>query len=457
MKILSSVFLLAFFAIGIPGFLPAQEEGGLTPAHFRANRERFRKLIPPRTVALIFSASEKVRSNDVFYPFHQAPDFYYLTGLNEADALLIIFSEAIEVGPDTVNELIFLRGRSAEYERWNGPRLGTAGAKEELGFSKAFQNTEFADFGLRYDQFDYIYTCVPGGEYCDDTGDRGDLPSMMKHFRLKTDSLQGRIDSEKAGGILAAMREVKSPEELALLRNAIRITCDAQRELMTAIDTTFTEYQAEAVIEYNFRKGGAGSPGFPSIVGGGPNSCVLHYTANNARLFNGDLLVVDVGAEYGNYSADITRTIPVNGVFTKEQKEIYELVLKAQRAGIARCRRGNKFWEPHEAATEIIQNGLKDLGIIKKVYESKRYFMHGTSHYLGLDVHDAGTYQAMKVNSVITVEPGIYIPYGSDCDRKWWNIGVRIEDDILITEGEAEVLSGCVPSESAEIEALMAR
>jgi Xaa-Pro aminopeptidase len=181
----------------------------------------------------------------------------------------------------------------------------------------------------------------------------------------------------------------------------------------------------------------------------------LHYTANNEDLSPGDLLVVDIGAEYRNYTADITRTIPVSGYYTDEQKEIYQLVLNAQRAAIEECKKGKKFWEPNDVAKQVIQKGLKNLGITKRSFEAKKYFMHGTSHYLGLDVHDLGTYESLKPGHVITVEPGIYIPEGSDCDPKWWNIGIRIEDDILISEEGPIILSDCVPVEIVDIEFLM--
>lgn len=422
---------------------------------YRANREKLRQLMPDRSVALIFSSVEKVRSNDVHFPFHQSPDFYYLTGLNEPDALLILFKEPYELEDDTIKEMIFVPAKSKDYEMWNGRRMGTYGAETELGLEKAFANTDFPDFHIRFDHFDEIHYTVPEGSICDDPRHRGDLASLMKHFKFKTDSLSRKVEGRILGSWIGEMREVKTQDEIRVLQKAIDITCAAHKNLMGSIDTSYTEYRAEALIEYTFRDLGGDGAGFPSIVGGGANSCVLHYTANNADLSDGDLLVVDIGAQYKNYSADVTRTIPVNGRFTEEQRKIYEIVLEAQKAGIEKCRKGNKFWDPHEAATAVIQNGLKKLGIIKKTWEAKNYFMHGTSHYLGLDVHDAGSYQPLVENSILTVEPGIYIPAGSDCDEKWWNIGIRIEDDILVTSEGPVNLSSCVPSEPSEIEELM--
>jgi Xaa-Pro aminopeptidase len=216
-----------------------------------------------------------------------------------------------------------------------------------------------------------------------------------------------------------------------------------------------TEYQAQALVEFVFMKNGARGPGFPSIVGAGENSCILHYITNRKPLESHDLMVVDIGAEYHGYTADVTRTMPVNGKYSPEQRKIYELVQKAQQAGVEVCKPGVGFREPHKVATEIISKGLVDLGIIKEAQEVRKYFMHGTSHYLGLDVHDPGTYELLEENMVITVEPGIYIAENSDCDPKWWNIGVRIEDDILITATGYENLSTCVPRNISEIEKLM--
>lgn len=427
----------------------------LDPPFFALNREALRSKMTERSVALFFSSVEKVRSNDVNFPFHQNPDFYYLTGLDEPDALLILFKEEYVLKEDTLNEIIFLPGKSKDYEMWNGKRLGTYGAESELKIEKALPNTQFPDLHIHFDQFDKIYYNLPENVLCDDPKYRGDIASLLKHFKFKTDSLSDRRDDKLLSTWMAELREVKQDRELALIGRAIDITCMAHLNLMENIDSSYTEYRAEALIEFTFRDLGASGPGFPSIVGGGENTCVLHYVSNNGDLENGDLLVADIGAEFQNYSADITRTIPVNGKFSPEQRQIYELVLKAQNAGIEKCRKGNKFWDPHEAATEVIQKGLKDLGIIKKYYEARKYFMHGTSHYLGLDVHDAGSYQPLRPNNVVTVEPGIYIPAGSDCDEKWWNIGVRIEDDILITEEKPVNLSDCVPREIEEVEAKM--
>ena len=215
------------------------------------------------------------------------------------------------------------------------------------------------------------------------------------------------------------------------------------------------EYEIKAVIEYVFKSNGAEYPGFPSIIGAGENSCIIHYETSRKKIVAKDMIVCDVGAEYHGYIADITRTIPADGKFSEQEKILYSVVLEAQEAGIALCKPGNDFRAPHKAAVSVIQKRLLELGIIKTANEVNNFFYHSTSHYIGLDVHDVGLYGRFNPGNAITVEPGIYIPWGSDCDEKWWNIGIRIEDDVLITETNPEVLSSCVPKSISEIEELM--
>ncbi len=268
------------------------------------------------------------------------------------------------------------------------------------------------------------------------------------------------IDNAYADGatlrrVLDALRMVKTDEELALLQRAVDITVAAHREAFRSIEPGMREYEVEALIEYVFRRNGAEYPGFPSIVGSGENAVILHYNTNRRRMQDGDLVVMDIGAEYRGYSADVTRTAPVNGTFSPEQATIYELVLTAQEAGIAAAQAGKSFQAPHQAAWITIANGLRELGLIQEDVEVRRFFMHGTSHYLGLSVHDVGTGDALVPGTVLTVEPGLYIAPAPDVDPKWWNIGVRIEDDVLVTDGDPVVMSAGAPRTVAEIEALM--
>lgn len=429
----------------------------LSKDFFKDRRKALRDSLPPHSVSAIFSNPIRTRSNDVEYEFHQDPNFYYLTGLDEPNSMLLVFKDTQQLDSLFFDEIIFVQPREPGFEMWNGRRLGTTGVKEVLGFNTVFLNSDFADFPLisMTSGIENILSILPKEELLDDKKERGDLFSMVKHFKEKTDSIPSKTDRRKLQEIMSSLREIKQPEEIVLMRKAILFTCEAQVELMKALIPGMKEYQSEAIVEYIFKKNGAEHPGFPSILGGGENSCTLHYTTNRKTLGWDDLLVSDIGAEYHGYSADITRTIPADGEYSPQEAAIYNLVLEAQEAGIRVCKKGNKFWDPNFEARKVIQNGLLKLGIIKEAGEATIYFMHGTSHYLGLDVHDAGLYGNLKPGNVITVEPGIYIPAGSNCDSKWWNIGVRIEDDILITVDEPEVLSSCVPKKINAIEELM--
>ncbi|MBT8398902.1 MAG: aminopeptidase P N-terminal domain-containing protein [Rhodothermia bacterium] len=262
-------------------------------------------------------------------------------------------------------------------------------------------------------------------------------------------------DGGTLDGILVELRMIKTPDELALMQRAIDITAAAQIEAMRSIEPGMHEYEVEAVIEYVFRKNGSEYPGFPSIVASGENATILHYTTNRRRMQAEDMVVMDIGAEYHGYSADVTRTVPVSGSFSEEQRAIYELVLEAQQAGIEATQAGAPYQAPHEAASGVITAGLVDLGVMTGPEELRRFFMHGTSHYLGMSVHDVGDRGNLQPGTVITVEPGIYIRPSPDVDERWWNIGVRIEDDVLVTEAGPKVMSDAAPRTVKEIEALM--
>ncbi|MFZ5552822.1 MAG: aminopeptidase P N-terminal domain-containing protein [Bacteroidota bacterium] len=429
----------------------------LTKDFHRGRREALRNLMPDNSMAVFFSNPIRNRSNDVDFEFHQDPNFYYLTGLNEPNAVLLIFKTMNQFGEITTNEIIFVQDRDPNSEVWTGRRLGVEGVKDQLGFEFVKSNKSFSEFAIKYTKYEKILTLPQHNDYRDDKNDRGDVASMVKHFNSETDTLSGKVNKFKLPDLMAQLRQIKLAEEIVLLRKAIEITCEAEMELMKSLKPGMKEYQSEAVVEFVFHNHGAEHEGFPSIQGGGENSCILHYQTNRKTLKSKDLLVSDIGAEYHGYTADVTRTLPVDGKFSTEEAAIYNLVLKAQEAGITQCKPGNKFWDPDAAATRVIAAGLVELGIIKKPEEVYKYFLHRTSHYLGLDVHDPGLYQTLEAGNVITVEPGIYIPEGSDCDPKWWNIGVRIEDDILITKTGYENLSDCVPRTIAEIERIMAQ
>ncbi len=428
----------------------------LLPASFHmGRRNEFRKMMPDNSVAIFFSNPIRNRSNDVDYEYHQDPNFYYLTGLTEPNSILVMFSEPREVDGKKTNEVIFVQERDESKEVWNGPRLGVEGV-EKLGLSKVMSNKTFKKIDLHFEDFDFITYSLPTESLKDNPFDKEDMYNLRQQFEAHLFKAEDNVIKRGEYSVyMARLREVKTEEELVLMRKAIDITCQAQIELLKALEPGMKEYQSEAVIEFIFKLNGAEYPGFPSIQGSGINSCVLHYQTNRKSMVGNNMLVSDVGAEYHGYTADVTRTMPVDGKFSEEEAKIYNLVLAAQEAGIQEAKMGNNFWAPNIAATTVLSQGLMELGIIQSPAELKRYFMHGTSHYLGLDVHDTGTYGKLEENSVITVEPGIYIPENSPCDPKWWNIGVRIEDDILITKDGPENLSACIPRTIPEIEALM--
>ena len=263
------------------------------------------------------------------------------------------------------------------------------------------------------------------------------------------------FDVDQLGMYMANLREVKLPEEIRLLKKAIRISTQGQREVMKAIHPEMTEREVQGIHQLVYKKYGAAHEGYPSIVGAGDNACVLHYITNDKTDIENQLILMDLGAEYNGYTADVTRTIPVSGRFTKDQRALYQIVFDAQTAGINAAQNGASFRDVGEASYKVVQEGLLKLGIIKNPKEFRRYLPHGISHHIGLDVHDPRFSPNLKPNMVITVEPGIYIPEGSPCDPKWWNIGIRIEDDILITDKGPVNLSDDAPRRWDEIEALM--
>tara|TARA_R110000796_G_scaffold35017_3_gene90250 strand:+ start:234175 stop:235788 length:1614 start_codon:yes stop_codon:yes gene_type:complete len=281
--------------------------------------------------------------------------------------------------------------------------------------------------------------------------------NLRKEFKdkISLELQSSNLNSFMIGEIMNKLRETKTKEEMVLLKRAVEISAVGQIEIMKAMHTNMSESEIQGVHEYVYKKYGAEYEGYPSIVGGGNNGCILHYIENNKTQVGNDLVLMDLGAEYHGYTADVTRTIPANGKFTKEQKLIYDIVYYAQEAGIKASVIDAPFQAPGKAATDVVTEGLLKLGIIKEAKDVRTYFPHGTSHYLGLDVHDKGTYSAFKENTVITVEPGIYIPEGSDCDKKWWGIAVRIEDDILITKNGPVNLSSMAPRKAEAIEAMM--
>lgn len=455
---MKSIFIL-FFLLSVSLFAQNKDslyDTDLLPPSFHAGRRQaLRDKMKDHSVSVVFSYPVKNRSNDMDYPYHQNPDLYYLSGFNYPNSALLVFKQPVMFHGTMTDELLVIEPRDAKEEMWNGKRMSAEEVKSKLKMKSVCYLDSFSFSDVSWDEFSKIYHSYSYHDVRDDAMTKTELFDLLKSFQEQTEKNKNALDANYFYKMMSELRAVKTPEEMVLLRKAIRISCNAHLQVMKKLHPKMTEYQAQAIVEYEFKYHGAEDEGYTSIVGAGADGCIAHYISNRKKFEKNDLLVIDAGAEYHGYTADVTRTLSVNKKFTKEQKLIYELVLKAQLEGIKMCKKGNKFRSTHEATSEIIKKGLLELGIIKDEKDYDLYFYHGTSHYLGLDVHDAGTYGPFQVGEVITVEPGIYIPEGSPCDKKWWNIGVRIEDDILITENEPEVLSNSLPKTIAEIEKVM--
>ena len=458
MKIINFIFLILLLKSSVSGQEKKSyryEDDFISSNFYIDCRNALRDEMPDSSMAIFFSSPVRNRSNDTDFPYHQNPQFYYLTGFTEPNSLLLIFKVPIIIEGKSVNEILFIPLQNKSREIWKGRMSNVSDAKYISGIQTVFNLKSFDTLNIQSKDFKKVlYLPLPAG-IADDRTDSLDLYNLVEIFKNKFSFPPSNGDSYLLGKILKKMREIKKPEEINLLRKAISISCKGHIEMMKSLKSGMSEYQVEAVGEYVFKNEGAEDVGYSSICGGGENSCILHYETNRKKLKDDELLLLDMGAEYHGYTADVTRTIPVNGTFSKEQRIIYELVLKAQDSAFTQCKPGNNFRDPHHAAVHIIKNGLLNLGIIKEDEEYHTYFMHGTSHYLGLDVHDAGTFNKLQEGNVITVEPGIYISAGSNCDPKWWNIGVRIEDDVLITKEGFENLSITCPSKIEDIEKMM--
>lgn len=428
-------------------------EDYLSPAFHAGRRAAFREKMPERSVALFFASPQKVRNNDVNYIYAPSKNLYYLTGLEEPNALLLLFKQPVTLLGKTGTEFIFVQPRNPQREMWTGKILGPEGVRKKYEMEHVFAAEQFSGKLLDFSQLDTIITSFRTEQILFKYPGRGDLLANMAASMDTALQQAGKTPMPSYGtAILHQLRGIKQPEEIALMEKVINMSVEGHNRVIRTIQPGMHEYDAQALMEYEFKSRGSEYVGYPSINGSGANSCILHYETNQRTLQDGDLLLNDCGAEYHGYSADVTRTIPVNGKFSAEQKIIYELVLAAQDAAFAQCQPGKQFSDPHNAALKVITAGLKDLGIIQSDNQARMYFPHGTSHHLGLDVHDMGNRTTLLPGMIFTVEPGIYIPPGSNCDKKWWSIGVRIEDDLLITNEGYRNLSAGAPRSVEEIE-----
>jgi len=431
-------------------------------------RQALREKLPANSVAVFFAAAVRNRSNDVNYEFHQDPDFYYLTGYKEPHSLLLIFKDKQKAANGaSYDEIIFVQMRDETREMWDGRRLGEEGVKKEWGIESAYANKEFKRYNLDFSKFDKVLFYDFKNDVRDSPRDSSDLADLIVQFKQKVnypdpnriavnpEPQKNNLDTRSLGGIMAQLRGIKTPEEIELVRKAVVISCQAQVEVMKAMRPGMSEMEVQGIHEYVFKKYQAEDVGYPSIVGSGHNGCILHYEENyKPSIETKDLILMDLGAEYRGYTADITRTIPISGKFSPEQKKIYELVLKAQEEAMKITKPGTSFSDLTRATRVVIDQGLTDLGITKEG-EKHKYYPHGCCHHIGLDVHDKGEYNQLQEGMAITIEPGIYIPENSPCDPKWWGIAVRIEDDYLLTKDGHDHLSVLAPRKVEDIEATM--
>jgi len=418
-------------------------------------RSRLKALMPEKSLAIISAGHETIRNRDAEYPFRQSSDFWYLTGFTEPDAVLVM-------GPGQPDRL-FVRPKNPDQEVWTGRRLGPEHVKTRLGIDEGYP-IEALDAELGRLLADVAWVEYPF--YCQKSSEIVDRAIKAKGIKSRRqDLLSHRVDLSRH---LHQARLIKSREEVDAMREAGRISALGHIAAMQACEPGMTEDQLASIVEHCFRMEGSPAVAYQTIVGGGDNACILHYIDRSDRLHSGDLVLIDAGCEIQGYAGDITRTFPVNGSFTSAQAELYDVVLSAQAEAIEAMVVGKSIKLFHEAALRRLTEGLIELKIIngplETALEDKRYlpyYMHGTGHFLGLDVHDVGAYEddgkpvELAEGMVITCEPGLYISKLSDAPARYRGIGIRIEDDVLITKRGPEVLTSLVPKERADIEALM--
>ena len=429
---------------------------------FIKRRQELMAQMEPNSIAILSAAKPVLRNGDADYPYRQNSDFYYLTGHKEPGSVLVLIP-----GRDKGECLLFCQEKDKLKELWNGKLLGPEAAIDTLGLDDSFPITDIDDIlpGL-IEGRERVYSPMGKDESFDHQ-----LMEGVKVIRSKV-----RSGAHPPGEFLVLdhllheMRLIKSKFELELMKKSAQIAVAAHKKAMQVCKPGLNEYQLEAEYLYEFMRSGCTAPAYTSIVAGGDNACILHYTENDQLLKSGDLVLIDAGCEYEYYASDITRTFPVNGKFSPEQKALYEIVLEAQLEAIKTIKPGAHWDNPHNRTVEVITSGLLDLGLLKGKLEQlieegayRDFYMHRAGHWLGMDVHDVGDYKIegdwriLEPGMVMTVEPGIYVaPDNKNVDRKWRGIGIRIEDDVAVTKKGNEILTYGLPKTVAEIESFMA-
>ncbi|HMD02940.1 MAG TPA: aminopeptidase P N-terminal domain-containing protein [Candidatus Baltobacteraceae bacterium] len=427
---------------------------------YARRRAEFAKAIGQDGIAIVPSARHATRNADTEYEYRQNSDFYYLTGFAEPEAVLVIAPKAEHTAT------LFLRPKDRTAEIWTGKRAGVEGALADFGMDAAHPIAEFED---RLPELLVGASTLHFGFTLDDRLDRVVLDSVAAaRFKVRRGG-KAPLTFVEPGTLLHEMRLRKGPEELAIMRRAAAASRAGHEAGMRATRPGLHEYELEAIIEYNYRMAGAQDVAYPSIVAGGTNATILHYNTNRDVLRDGDLVLVDSGAEVDLYASDVTRTWPVSGRFSSEQRAIYDIVLRAQQAGIEQVRSGRPYDAYHEAAVRVLTEGLIDVGLLQGSVEQAiadnaffAFYPHRTGHWIGLDVHDVGGYKnaddafrALEPGMVLTVEPGLYVQPDLDVPERWKGIGVRIEDDVLCTSGAPEVLTAAIPKTIEELEGIV--
>ena len=427
---------------------------------FTERRQRLGANLPPNAAIVIAGASTQYRNADSSYAFRQDSNFWYLTGFNESEATLVVLTD----NSKTTKSIAFVPEKDKLKEIWDGYRAGPEGAVKDHGFDEAYNNSEINDqLPELLKGRDRVF--YPVGK---NAGLDQNIIEWIKTAKSK-DRHSSAIDIADATSKVGNQRLIKDAHEIDLMKKACRISAESHVEAMKFVKPGMTEQEMEAFYLYEFAKRGGRFSAYTPIVAGGENACVLHYVENSKPLLDGDLLLVDAGCEYDFYASDITRTFPVSGKFTDAQLAIYEVVLEAESKAISAVSVNNNVMDAQIISEKVVTQGLIDLGILKGSLDDlhakgafKEFYMHKIGHWLGIDVHDAGDYMEddqfmqFKPGMVTTIEPGIYIPSSANVDDKWKGIGIRIEDDILVTPDGNENLTQFVPSDPKEIEALMA-
>jgi Xaa-Pro aminopeptidase len=432
---------------------------GIKPQEYRQRRAAVLRSMDSGSVAIFRSSDLSTRNGDTEYKFRQNDNFLYLTGCTESNSTLILSKDGIHV--DSAAAAVEVLFTNIHKKDWSGYNVGLEGARDLLGFGAedarsaavpAEQLRELLPRILASKKILYYTSSLPDIIFEPVSNMKIVAPRDVKKWIADK---YPNLVVKASGSLVNDLRSVKSSAELGLMRKAIQATVRGYIEAAKQCRPGMYEYELQAIIEYNFTRNGCEYPGFPTIIGSGPNSLSFHYDANRRQMNNGELVVMDIGAEYHGYSADVTRTIPVNGIFSPEQKELYDLVLNVQRAAIAEVKPYIPMSAAAKKAMNVLADGLLKLGIIRDRNDAAVYCPHGISHFVGLDVHDVGSSNSLLPGMVFTVEPGVYIPEGSPCDQKYWGIGMRIEDDVLVTESGCTVLSGEAPKTREDIEDLM--